>query len=210
VDYEFELVGDNDTLTTGVAVHTALAFLDHWNVFGRYDNVDFHVLSGDEDDLRLNSFDRYEAGMEFNSNWFSARTRFYDNDASITPSWGYTGSASVSTYGVESWHGRLNAEYAYVNRGNSDQTVDRYSVSGFASKRFFNRGFLEAEARWLRSRWSGQQSEGNDIDALHLKLNYSWWYGKVEVRLETGFSQLLRPVEDRSVYRAELRVRRVF
>jgi hypothetical protein len=168
------------------------------------------VLSGDEDDLRFNSFDRYEAGMEFSSNWFNARAKFRDNDASITPSWGYTGSASVNTYGIESWHGRLNAEYAYVNQGNSDRTVNRYSMSGSASKRFFNWGTLEAEGRWLRTRWSGQSSEGNDIDALHVKLKYSWWYGKVEVRLETGFAQLLRPAEDRTVYNFDLRLRRVF
>jgi hypothetical protein len=210
VDYEYETVGDNDTLTVGVAVHTSLAFLEHWNVYAGYDTLDFHVLSGDEDDLRFNSFDRYTAGLEFNSLWFSAKTRFEDNDAKISPFWSYTGSVSFFTYGVQSWNGRLSADYSYVDQGNSDQTVNRFSVSGVASKRFFNRGFLEAEGSWLRGRWSGQQSQGNDIDAVHLKLRYSWWYGKIEIKAETGFAQLLRPTEDRSVFRADLRVRRVF
>jgi hypothetical protein len=62
----------------------------------------------------------------------------------------------------------------------------------------------------MRSRWSGQSSDANDIDAVHVKLKYSWWYGKVEVKMETGFAQVLRPTEDLSVYRAELMVRRVF
>jgi hypothetical protein len=210
VDYEYELPGDNDTLSTGVAVHTSLAFLDHWNVFGRYDTVDFHVLSGDKDDLRFNSFNRYLAGMEFNSRWCSAKAEYEDYDATITPSWRYSGSVSFFTGSVESWNGRLNADYTYLNQGNSDDAVNRFSISGSASKRFFRRGLLEAEGSWLRSRWSGQSNKGNDIDAVNVKLKYSWWYGKVEFKMETGFAQLLRPAEDRTVYRADLRVRRVF
>jgi hypothetical protein len=210
VDYQYELAGDNDTLTTGVAVRTSLSFLDHWMVSGGYDTVDYHVLSGNEDELRFNSFDRYSAGMEFNSLWFNAKARMERNDASISPSWGYSGSASVNTYRVESWKGRLTADYSYLSQDSSAQTVNRFSVSGFASKRIFKRGFLEAEGSWLRARWSGQSSEANDIDAIRVKLKYTWWYGKVEVKLETGFAQLLRQVEDRSVFRFDLRARRVF
>jgi hypothetical protein len=210
VDYEYEVAGDNDTLTIGVAVHTSLKFLEHWNVYGGYDTLDYHVLSGDEDDLRFNSFDRYLAGMEFNSLWFSAKTEFEDNNAKISPFWMYTGSLSFFTYGVGSWNGRLSADYNYVDQGNSGETVNRFSVSGVASKRFFNRGVLEAEGSWLRGRWSGQSSEGNDIDTVLLKLKYSWWYGKVEVKMETGFAQILRPAEDKSTFRFDLRVRRVF
>jgi hypothetical protein len=88
--------------------------------------------------------------------------------------------------------------------------VDSFSLSGTASKRFFKWGFLQAEGSWLRGRWSGQSSQSNDIDAVRLKLKYSWWYGKVEFRLETGFAQRLRPTEDLSVYKFGLRVRRVF
>jgi hypothetical protein len=210
VDYEYEVAGDNDTLSIGVSVHTSLAFLDHWNVFGRYETLDFDVISGDKDDLRFNSYDRYLAGMEFNSLWFSAKAKFEENDASISPFWGYSGSVSVFTYGVESWSGRLRTDYTYRNHGNPDQTVNRFSVSGGASKRFFKRGLLEAEGSWLRGRWSGLSSESNDIDTLHLKLKYSWWYGKVEVKLETGFAQILRSTEDRRVFDFDLRVRRVF
>jgi len=210
VDYEYEVAGDNDTLTTGVGVHTSLSFLDHWMVFAHYDTVDFHVISGDEDDLRFNDFNRYVAGLGFNWPWFTAKAKFEENDASISPAWGYSGSVSFFTYGVESWNGRLNADYTYRNQDNSSQTVDRFSVSGVASKRFFKRGLLEAEGSWLWARWSGQSSEANDIDAVRLKLKYSRWYGKVEVKLETGFAQILRPTEDRRVYRIDLRVRRVF
>ena len=210
VDYEYELVGDNDTLSTGVNVYTSLLFLDHWTVFGRYENLDYHVLSGDKDQLRFNSYDRYVGGMGFNWPWFSANAEIENNDAKITPSWGYSGSASFFTYGVTRWSGRLNANYSYLNQGNGGATVKRSVVSGVASRRFFKRGILEAEGSWLRSRWSGQSSDSNDIDALRLKLKYSWWYGKVEVRLATGFAQILRPTEDRKVFELDLRVRRVF
>jgi len=210
VDYEFELVGDNDTLTTGVSVNTTLSFLDHWAVFGRYDTIDYHVLSGDKDELRLNGYNRYLAGVEFSGPWFAANAEIEDNDARITPSWGYSGSASVFTYGEESWSGRLNADYSYLNQGNSGPTVNRYFVSGVASKRFFELGLLEAEGGWLRGRWSGESSDANDIDALHFKLKYSWWYGKVEVKLETGVVNISRPIEDSTVFEFDLRVRRVF
>ena len=210
VDYEYELIGDNDTLTTGVRVNSSLAFLEHWMVFGSYDTVDFHLLSGDENDLRFNSFDRYVAGMEFNGSWFAAKARFEDNDAKITPSWSTSGSVSFFTSGVKSWSGRLNADYTYLNQDDSSQTVNRYVVSGSASKRLFRWGLLEAEGGWLRGRWSGQSSQSNDIDNLHLKLKYSWWYGKVEVKMEAGIAQILRPTEDRRVYKFDLRVRRVF
>ncbi len=210
VTYDFELPGDNDTLTTGVGVRTSLAFLDHWRVFANYDSLDYHVLSGDKGDLRFNSFDRYATGMEFNGQWFAAKARYEQNDASITPSWGYSGSASFFTYGTKSWSGRLGADYAFVNQGNSAQTVNQFSVSAAASKQFFKWGFLEVEGSWRRGRWSGQSSQANDIDTLDLRLRHSWWYGKVEMRLETGFAQILRPTEDRSVYNLNLRVRRVF
>ena len=210
VDYEFEVAGDNDTLTTGANINTSLLFFDHWIVFGRYDTVDFHVLSGDEDDLRFNSFNRYLAGMQFNWPWFSAKAEFEDNDASITPYWGYSTSASFFTYGVKSWTGRLDADYRYLNQGKSGESIDRFSLSGGASRRFFNRGVLAAEGSWLRARWSGQSSNANDIDAVRVKLKYSWWYGAVEFKLETGFIQFLRPTEDRSLFRFDLQVRRVF
>jgi hypothetical protein len=86
--------------------------------------------------------------------------------------------------------------------------VDRYSVSGSTRKRLFKRGLLEAEGSWLRGRW--QSSKANDIDTLLFKLKYSWWYGKIEVKLETGYAQILRPTEDRRVFKVDLRVRRVF
>ena len=211
VDYEYELPGDSDTLSWGAGVHTHFLFLDHWGVFGRYDTIDFNVLSGDKDDLRFNDFNRYVAGMEFNWPWFAAKVEFEENDANLGPFRRYSGSASVFTDGTWSWNARLNTDYAHREQTDDvGETVDRFSVSGSASKRFFKRGLLEAEGSWLRARWSGESSGANDIDAVRLKLKYSWWYGKVEVKLETGFAQILRPTEDRSVYRADLRVRRVF
>jgi hypothetical protein len=211
VDYEYELPGDGDTLPWGVSVHGFLSFLDHWGVYARFDTLDFHVLSGDKDDLRLNDFNRYVAGLEFNGPWFAASAEFEENDATFGPFRGYSGSASFFTDGTQSWNARLNADYDHRNHTDDlGETVDRFSMSGSASKQFFKRGLLEAEGGWQRARWSGQTGDANDIDAVRVKLKYSWWYGKVEVKIETGFAQILRPTEDRRVYRADLRVRRVF
>jgi hypothetical protein len=210
VDYEFELLGDADLVTAGVHFNTSLQFLEHWTVFGRYEHLDFHVLSGDKDDLRLNDYDRYSGGMSFGARWFAAKVEVENNDARITPSWGYSGSASLFTYGMQSWSGRLNANYSYLNQQNQGPTVKRYSMTGVASKRFFKWGMLEAEGGWLRGRWSGESSDSNDIDSFYVNLRYSWWYGKVEVKVDTGFAQILRPTEDRKVYQFNLRLRRVF
>jgi hypothetical protein len=211
VDYEYELHGDSDTLTTGVAVFTSLAFLDHWNVFGRYENLDNHVLSGDNSDLRFNDYNRYVTGMEYSRRWFTAKVEFEENDATFGAFRGYSGFVSLDTGGTQLWNARVAIDYDHRNHTHDDgETVDRFALSGGANRRFFKSGLLEAEGRWLRARWSGQSSDGNDIDAVHIKLKYAWWYGKIEVKLETGFAQILRSSEDRSVYRADLRVRRVF
>jgi hypothetical protein len=72
------------------------------------------------------------------------------------------------------------------------------------------RGLLEAEGSWMRGRWDGPSSDANDIDLMRFKLEYSWWYGKVEVKLKTGFFQIIRSVEESRGYLVDLRVRRVF
>jgi hypothetical protein len=217
VDYVYELAGDSDTLRTGVDVYASLAFLDHWDVFGRFGNLDNHVLSGDKEDLRFNDYNRYVAGLGYSRRWFTAKAEFEENDATFGAFRGYTGLVSLYTDGTQSWNARITADYAHRNHtddaaetDDAGETINRFALSGGASRRLFRTGLLEAEGSWLRSRWSGQSSDGNDIDAVHVTLKYSWWYGKIEVKMETGFAQILRQVEDRSVYRADLRVRRVF
>jgi len=187
-----------------------LFFLDYWEVFARYDSIDHHVLSGDEEDLRFNDYDRYKAGLNFNGLWFGVKAEFEDKDATAGSCRRYSGRVTLNTYGTRRWSARLNAGYAYHDRIDSGETTNLFSVIGSAKKRLFRRGALEAEGSWRRTRWSGRSSEANDIDAVRIDLNYSWWYGKIEVRLETWFAQLLRPTEDRTVYNFELRVRRVF
>jgi hypothetical protein len=210
VDYEFELIGDNDTLSTGVNINSTLDFLDYWSAFGSYDNVDYHVLSGDKDALRLNSYDHYRFGLRYQGAWLTARAEYEENDGTLGSFRGYTGAVGLITYGARQWSARLNADYAYRDNFDTGESVNRLSVAGTASKRIFKRGVIEAEGSWLRTRWSGQSSNANDIDAFHATLNYSWWYGKVELGLQTGFAQLLRPTEDRSVFKLDMWVRRVF
>jgi hypothetical protein len=169
------------------------------------------VISGDEDSLRFNSFDRYLAGLEFSRRWFTAKAEYEDNDATFGSFRGYAVMSSLYTAGTRSWNAHVTADFVHRNHtDDAGETVNRFSLSGGTSKRFFKWGLLEAEGSWLRGRWSGQSSEANDIDAIRVKLKYTWWYGKVEVKLETGFAQLLRQVEDRSVFRFDLRARRVF
>jgi hypothetical protein len=59
-------------------------------------------------------------------------------------------------------------------------------------------------------RCSGERSGADDIDALFVNAGYSWWYGKINVKLAGGMAQVFRKAEDRSVYRVDLRVRRSF
>jgi len=210
VDYEYELLGDNDTLTSGVVASTSLLFLDRWTAFGRYDSSDYHVLSGDKSTLRFNNFDRYVAGLRYGGPWLNAKAEFEVNDADLGSYRGFAGGVTVFTYGTKLWSGRLNADYGYRDNMDTGEDVNRFSVSGSAGTRLFKRGFVEAETSYLWARWSGQSSQANDVDAMNVKLKYSWWYGKVEVRMETGFAQLLRPTEDRRVFKFDLWVRRVF
>jgi hypothetical protein len=104
----------------------------------------------------------------------------------------------------------VNAAYDYRDNFDTGENVNRFLVSGSASKWFSKWGALNAEGKWRRVRWSGRSSQANDIDAFHATLNYSWWYGKIELGLETGFAQLLRQTEDRRVFKFDLWVRRVF
>jgi len=210
VDYEYELLGDNDTLASGVNISTSLAFLERWTAYGRYDSSDYHVLSGDKSALRFNNFDRYVAGLRYGGPWLNAKAEFEENDADLGSYRGFASGVTVFTYSTKSWSGRLNADYGYRDNMDTGENVNRFAVSGSAGTRLFRRGFLEAEGSYLWARWSGESSQANDVDAMNVKLKYSWWYGKVEVRMETGFAQLLRPTEDRRVYKFDLWVRRVF
>lgn len=213
VAYEYELpgFGDSDLLSVGVSAHTSLSLVEHLSVFGRYEQFNTHVLSGSDSDIRLNNYNRYSTGLEFNWPWFSAKAEFIDNDATFGRFRGYSGETSFFTYGTDTWHARLNAGYIYRDYlDDTGEDLSRVTMSASAGTRLFLRGLLEAEGSWMRGRWDGPSGDANDIDLMHVKLKYSWWYGKVEVKFETGFIQIIRPAEQSSGYLVDLRVRRVF
>jgi hypothetical protein len=125
VDYQYELAEDNDTLFTGVNVHTALYFFGDWSVFGRYDNIDHYVLSGDKEDIRFNDFNKYVFGLRFNGLWLTAKAKFEEKDATTGSYRSYSGGATFSTYGTVTWNAHLRANYAYLDRIDSGETASQ-------------------------------------------------------------------------------------
>jgi hypothetical protein len=83
-------------------------------------------------------------------------------------------------------------------------------MSAGVRKRLFRRGELELEGRYRRVRWSGDRGDADDVDTLFVNADFSWRYGKIDVKLEAGMAQVLREAEDKRVYRVDLRVRRSF
>jgi hypothetical protein len=209
VDYTYRLAGKGDVLTTGVDVLAGLWLFERVRLYGRYEFGDQDVVSGEERDFRLNSYDRYLVGLELNWPWMTARFEYEDYDANFGPFRGFSGSLSLFTYSTESWQARFNSGYVSQDYVNSDEKVDRLSMSASARRRIFSRGMLEVEGNYLRERWSGS-SDPNDLDAFYVKSGFSWWYGQFEIRLETEMAQLLRKTEDKRVFEIDLRVRRSF
>jgi len=210
VDYEYRLMGDSDILTPTLDLVGSIWLLDHLKLFGRYEIHEPKVLSGNEAELRINSFDRSVIGFEFDWPWMSATARYENYDATIGPFESVSGTISVFTYGAHPWQARARAGYGYQSYTGSDDSVSRATLGANASLRLFRRGMLEFEANWLHERWGGSSSESNDLDQIFVGTDLSWWYGQFEFRLETGMAQLLRRTEDRSVYQVDLRLRRWF
>jgi hypothetical protein len=210
VSYTYDLGGKRDILSTGVNAGANLWILDRLGLFGRYETNDQKLVSGDERDLRINEYDRSVVGLQLRWPWLSARAQFEDYDATFDPFRGYLGSISVFTYGTASWRARFNASYTLRDHTDTDETVGRLTVSGGVRKRLFRRGELELDGRYRRERWSGDRSDVDDVDTLFVNAGFSWWYGKIDVKLEGGMSQILREAEDKRVYRFDLRVRRSF
>jgi hypothetical protein len=210
VSYTYELGGRGDILTTGVDVEVNLSILERLGLFGRYETNDQKLLSGNERDVRANSYDRGVVGLELTWPWFSARAEFEDYDATFAPFRGYLGRISVFSDSAASWRARGGVGYAVRDYSDTGETVGRLTTSAGVSKRLFRRGQLELKARYRRVRWSGERSAANDVDALSANTAFSWWYGKIDVKLEAGMAQVLREAEDKRVYRVDLRVRRSF
>jgi hypothetical protein len=210
VDYTYELGGRGDTLNTGVDTAVTLWILETVGLFGRYEMTDQKLVSGNERDFRLNEYNRAVAGLQLRGSWYSAHAEFEDYDATYAPFRGYTGSASVFTDSAALWRARLSAGYAFRDHTDTGETVGRLTVSGGVRKRLFRRGELEFDGRYRRVRWSGERSDADDVDTLFVNAGYTWWYGKIDVKLKAGMAQILREAEDKRVYRVDLRVRRSF
>jgi hypothetical protein len=210
VDYEYRLMGDSDILTPSVNILGSLWLFDHLKLFGQYEIDEPKVLSGDEAELRINSFDRSVIGFQVDWPWVSATAQYENYDATIGPFESASGMVSVFTYGAHPWQARARAGYGYQSYTGSDDNVSRATLAANASLRLLRRGLLEFEANWLRERWSGSSASSNDLDQIFVGTEFSWWYGQFQLELETGIAQLLRRTEDKSVYQVDFRLRRSF
>jgi hypothetical protein len=210
VSYVYELGGRGDILRTSVDVDAYLSILDHLGLFGRYQTNDAKVLSGNERDFRINSYDRSVVGLQLTWPWFSARAEFEDYDATFAPFRGYSGRISVFSDSTASWRARCGIGYVLRDYSDTGETLGRLRASASVRKRLFRRGQLELETRYRRVRWSGERSAANDVDALSANAGFSWRYGKIDVKLEGGMAQIMRKAEDKRVYRVDLRLRRAF
>jgi hypothetical protein len=211
VDYTYRLTGDSDILTTGVSTSINLWFFQHVGLFGRYSVTDQDILSGDRSDLRTNSYEHEVAGFELTWPWFNLKAQYENYAATLGPFEGFSTSLALFTYGRLEWHARANAGYSLRDQKESGgETITRADVGLGGQRRLFRRGFLEIDGIYVRERWSGESSFANDLDSFALKCAYTWWYGKVQVKLESRVARVLREAEDRSVYQINLRVRRDF
>jgi hypothetical protein len=210
VTYEYALRGKSDILNTFIDVDASLFLFDHVRLFGRYASNRIEVLSGDEDELRLNPSDRVTAGLVLDWPWLTASARYENYDATFGAFDGVTGSLSLTTYGNQAWNLSGNAGYSHRNFTNSGQSVNRMTLAGNASVRLFHRGLLSFELDYLRERWRDTPSTPNDIDEISAGADFTWWYGHFELDLETEMVQFMGRSEDRREYRLDFRVRRSF
>jgi hypothetical protein len=210
VEYKSELGGRGDILSTSVDVGASLWILERLALFGSYQTNDRKVVSGNERDVRINSYDRSTVGLELTWPWLSARAELEDYDATFSPFRGYLGRISVFSGSTASWRARGGVGYVFRDYSDTGETLGRLTASAGVRKRLFRRGRLELEARYQRVRWSGERSAANNVDTLSVDAGFSWWYGKIDVKLEGGMVQILRSVEDKREYRVDLRVRRPF
>jgi hypothetical protein len=210
VEYKYELGEEADILNTGVDAEASLFILERLGLFCRYEINDQKLVSGNERNVRINDYDRTVVGMHLTWPWFSATAEFEDYNATFGPFRGYSGSISAFNDSTASWRVGFNAGYTFRDQKDTGETMGLLSLSGTVTKRLFRRGELTLEGRYRQERWTGDRSDESDVDTLFLNAGYSWWYGKVSVKLKGGMAQILRKREDRSVYRVDLRVRRSF
>ena len=168
------------------------------------------VLAGNELEVLTNSYKRSVLGLELTWPWFSARGELEDYDATFSPFRGYLGRISVFSDSVASWRARCGVGYVFRDYSDTDETVGRLTASAGISKRLFRRGQMKLDGRYRRARWSGERATANDVDTVSVNAGFSWWYGKIDVKLDFRMVQVLRDAEDKRVYRVDLRVRRPF
>jgi hypothetical protein len=210
VEYTYELGGRGDILGLNVNANADLWILERLGLFGRYQMNDQKVLSGHESDLRINSFERTVVGLQLLWPWFSARAEFEDYDATFEPFLGYSGRISVFSDRTAWWGARCGVSYAVREYSDTGETQSRLEASAGAGKGLFRRGKLDLAVRYRRVRWSGERSAANDVDEFFFNTGFSWWYGRIDVRLEGLVGQVIRTTEEKRVYRVDLRVRRSF
>jgi hypothetical protein len=210
VDYSYGTGLRNDLLQYGFAMRSDVSFLEHYLVFGVWDKYERELLDGLESPLATNEYDLLRVGAQATWPWMTASAEFADYDADIGPYRSYTGRLLFSTWDTRGWNARVSGSYTHRVTKDDDRTVDR--VMGYArfSSRVLRRGWWELDLEYLRERWKNWPGGNNDVDAVSLRTNFRWWYGRIVLELDGRVVRRLRDAEDAFGYRAGLRVRRLF
>ena len=151
-------------------------------------------------------------GVRLYRPWIDARAEFENEKVPLRASfWAISGLLTLSRYGKGSWGGRLHGSHRFQQYTDSDQQVSRLTLGVRAHTRVTRRGLVEIEADYRRERWQGEISGGaNDIDALDVRTEFTWWYGAIEVKAEGRLWTALQPRQNEIATRFGLRVRREF
>ncbi|MFQ5514448.1 MAG: hypothetical protein ACE5FG_08395 [Myxococcota bacterium] len=210
VDYQHDLGGEADVLTTGVSTRARLELLDRLALYWRLTSWNQRETSGNGK-LSLDSRDRQLTGIGFTRPWLSARVEYEDERGSFSSFRALSQAASVYTPPGSRWRARLSGSHRALDYTNTDEEVDRVVLVGTLQAAIGRRGLLRVEVEYERTRWSGQtDSELNDVDAIGVEASLLWSFRRVRAELGTRISRLDRLGQEESVDRVFLRVRREF
>jgi hypothetical protein len=212
VDYEFDPEGRSDILTKGFDVRADLGFYDRFAIYGRYNLIDRNLLEGSVRSLRVSPRDRRTLfGAKFTWPWFSAMAEVEDLNSEFGPFESFEGSVSLFNNQREGWNSRFTSSYRIQEFTDTDREIRRFLAACRGSRRVFQRGLLELQADYLREHWDGPLDEGaNDVDAFRFNGDYTWWYGRSQVKLEGRYARILKKAQDENYYLIRLRMRREF
>lgn len=230
VDYEHQLLGDGDILSTGLDLRVDVALPQGWFglpslkpwVYWTFNGRDQDEVSGEVG--RLESRTRNVVGIRLEHGWGTGQLEYerkrleFEGGRLDVQGDGDSGSFDAVTGRLAfvgplrwSFHTRLALSHRHLEYTGDGQELERSYVIAHATRRLLRRGLLEFSAEYHRERWSGLAlSSANDVDALGLKGAFTWRMRRVLVTLEVRFSDAERHGQDERTDRVTLFVRRNF